>query len=128
MVTVKQELTYSEMVGSLLRQERQADGAPTESVVEQLVRQLENNVPISEIALDLSAMVSCPECDINAPCARCRATQNEMTRQLKDYLRRIQAQGLDAAAHIREADRFHALWQDRFEQLHMAAMGGEMFC
>ena len=57
MVTVKQELTYSEMVGSLLRQERQADGAPTESVVEQLVRQLEDDVPISDLTLDLSAMV-----------------------------------------------------------------------
>jgi len=114
------------MIGAMLRQERQAHNpAHPESTVEQLVRQLEEGLEVNEIELDLSTLVHCPECEPGLPCPSCRNDRVEMARELRDHLRRVQASGVNVLAYLNEADQLHRVWQGRFEQLHLAAMGGE---
>ena len=120
--------TYSEMVGALLRQERGNDGTKPLSVIEQITSQLEAGTSIEDMTLDLTELVSCPDCEPGNPCPSCRADQAEMDREIRDHLRRVQSAGTDLVTYLREADQFHALWQDRFEHLHLAVMGGEAFC
>ncbi len=120
--------TYSEMVGALLRQERGTDGTRPMSVIEQITTQLQAGKSLDTMTLDLTELVSCPDCEPGRPCPSCRADQAEMDREIRDHLRRVQAGGTDLVTYLSEADQFHALWQDRFEHLHLAVMGGEAFC
>ena len=120
--------TYSEMVGALLRQERSSDGIRPESVVEQITNQLKAGKAVDDMVLDLTELVSCPDCEPGRPCPSCRADQIEMDREIRDHLRRVQATGTNLVTYLTEADQFHAMWQDRFEHLHLAAMGGEALC
>jgi len=120
--------TYSEMVGTLLRQERNTDGTRNESVIEQLVRQLKAGASVDTLKLDLTGVISCPDCEPGMPCERCRADQAEVDREIRDHLRRVEASGMDLVAYLSEADQFHAAWQDKFHHIHMAAMGGELWC
>ena len=111
----------------MLRQERSGDDpAHPESVVEQLQRQLEARTEIDDLELDLGSLVQCPECEPGRPCPQCASDRKEMSRQIKDHLRRVKASGIDPVTYLNEADSFHQVWQDRFEQLHLAAMGGEI--
>ena len=126
METERRTWNYSEVIGAMLRQERKGDNpVHPESVVEQLVRQLEARREVDEIELDLGSLVQCPECEPGRPCPACAADREEMARQVKDHLRRVKASGIDPVTYLNEADDFHQVWQDRFEQLHLAAMGGE---
>lgn len=119
-------LSYSEIIGAMLRQERQTEHpAFPESVLEQIVNQLEKGTRVDELDLDLSGLATCPQCEPDLPCVRCQTDRHEMLRAVKDHLRRIEATGKDPLEYITEANRFHSLWQERFEQLHLAAMGGE---
>ncbi len=120
--------TYSEMVGALLRQERGTDGTRPMSVIEQITTQLQAGKSLDTMTLDLTELVSCPDCEPGRPCPSCRADQAEMDREIRDHLRRVQAGGTDLVTYLSEADQFHTLWQDRFEHLHLAVMGGEAFC
>ncbi len=120
--------TYSEMVGALLRQERNTDGTRADSVLEQLARQLEVGTSVDDLVIDLTELVSCPDCEPGHPCERCRADQAEIDREIRDHLRRVAASGTDLTTYLTEANEFHAAWQERFHQLHMAAMGGEAWC
>ncbi|MCD6500134.1 MAG: hypothetical protein J7M25_17715 [Deltaproteobacteria bacterium] len=121
--------TYSEMVGALLRQERgNDDNGQASSVIEQLVTQLRAGRSVDHLEMDLTGLVSCPDCEPEAPCAKCRADQAEMDREIRDHMRRVAATGTDLVTYLTDADQFHQTWQDRFNQLHLAAMGGEAFC
>ncbi len=120
--------TYSEMVGALLRQERGTDGTRPMSVIEQITTQLQAGKSLDTMTLDLTELVSCPDCEPGRPCPSCRADQAEMDREIRDHLRRVQAGGTDLVTYLSEADQFHTLWQDRFEHLHLAVMGGEALC